>query len=84
MVAVLHFRITHTAQVVTRHGSRTRLEKNSHTLQEGGSTLTMAGQMQLQELGSNLREDYFLSTTSGEPLLAVRIYAPFVCICACT
>lgn len=45
--------------VVTRHGARTRLNKDGNTLLEtAGSTLTPTGQKQLYDLGVWLRQTY--------------------------
>ena len=46
-------------QVVTRHGARTVLKKNSNTLQEGGGvSLTPLGERQLYDMGVWLRNRY--------------------------
>ncbi len=45
--------------VITRHGARTMLSKDSDTLAEaGGATLTPLGQKQLHDLGDWLRNEY--------------------------
>jgi hypothetical protein len=52
-------------QVVTRHGARTILTKDEKTLAEGGSCLTLEGETQHRDLGAEIRQWYFMNSSSG-------------------
>mmetsp|Transcript_32114 Transcript_32114/g.80409 ORF Transcript_32114/g.80409 Transcript_32114/m.80409 type:complete len:175 (-) Transcript_32114:530-1054(-) len=64
-IASLHAPTLLQVQVVTRHGAREELPKAAADLAEGGPPLTVAGELQLTDLGAQLRAAYL---TTGAPL----------------